>query len=43
MGEYIATLEIKFDLNLTFFCILQMVMGMIFLAYWDASGFTWQP
>lgn len=33
MGEYIATLEIKFDLNLTFLRILQMVMGMIFLAH----------
>jgi hypothetical protein len=33
MGEYIATLEIKLDLNLTFLRILQMVGNMIFLAH----------
>lgn len=33
LGEYIATLEIKYDLNLTFLRICQMVAAMIFLAH----------
>ena len=33
MGEYIAALEIRFDLNLTFLRIVQMVAQMVFLAH----------
>ena len=33
LGEYIANLEIKFDLNLTFLRIVQMVLNMLFLAH----------
>ena len=33
LGEYIAALEIKFDLNLTFLRICQMVVSMLFLAH----------
>ena len=33
LGEYISTLEIKFDLNLTFLRIVQMVANMLFLAH----------
>jgi len=33
LGEYIAALEIKFDLNLTFLKIFQMVLSMCFLAH----------
>ena len=33
LGEYIAALEIRFDLNLTFLRICQMVLQLIFLAH----------
>jgi len=33
LGEYIAALEIKFDLNLTFLRICQMVVSLLFLAH----------
>jgi CRP-like cAMP-binding protein len=33
LGEYIAALEIKFDINLTFLRIVQMVLNMLFLAH----------
>ena len=33
LGEYIAALEIKFDLNLTILRIFQMVAAMVFLAH----------
>ena len=33
MGEYVAALEIRFDLNLTFLRICQMVLQLIFLAH----------
>ena len=33
IGEYVAALEIKFDFNLTFLRIFQMVINMVFLAH----------
>jgi len=33
VGEYVASLEIRFDLNLTFLRIVQMVMQLLFLAH----------
>ena len=33
VGEYVATLEIRFDLNLTFLRIVQMVCQLLFLAH----------
>jgi len=33
LGEYIAALEIRFDLNLTFLRICQMLLGLLFLAH----------
>ena len=33
LGEYISALEIKFDLNLTFLRIVQLVMALCFLAH----------
>lgn len=33
VGEYIAGLEIRFDLNLTFLRIVQMLLALLFLAH----------
>ena len=33
VGEYIASLEIRFDLNLTFLRIVQMLLALLFLAH----------
>lgn len=33
LGEYIASLEIRFDLNLTFLRIVQMLLALLFLAH----------